>query len=124
MPKELTINAVVNKLVDRINTDTRRLRLLEQKADILSDRLDRAEQAVLSAQGAAKKSAAELGARLDSQGKLIQQMEDALKEVIDQLKQCPTRADLKELESLVDLYNPLKSSFITRQEAEQLLAKK
>ncbi len=119
-----TINSVVNKLVERTNTDTRRLRLLEQKVEILSTRLDAAEQAALAAQNEAKRSAAELSAKLAAQAKLIEELQGALKEVVEQLKRTPTLADVKELEALLELYNPLKSSFVTREEVQRMLAKR
>ena len=119
-----TINSVVNKLVERTNTDTRRLRLLEQKVEILSTRLDSAEQAALAAQAEAKRSGAELSAKIAAQAKLIAELQEALKEVIEQLKRTPTLSDVKELEALLELYNPLKSSFITREEAQRMLAKR
>src|SRR3989338_5419215 len=119
-----TINSVVNKLVERTNTDTRRLRLLEQKVEILSTRLDSAEQAALAAQAEAKRSGAELSAKIAAQAKLIAELQEALKEVIEQLKRTPTHSDVKELEALLELYNPLKSSFITREEAQRMLAKR
>ena len=122
--RSLTINTVVNKLVDRVNTDTRRLRLLEQKVEILTTRADGVEQGLLAGREETKKALAELSAKLEAQTRALAELQQAMKEVIEQLKRTPTTADVKELESLLELYNPLKSAFVTREEVERLLEKR
>ena len=51
-------------------------------------------------------------------------IEKTMKDIINEIKKLATNTKLKELENLIDIYSPLKSEFITREEAQHLIDEK
>jgi len=48
-------------------------------------------------------------------------MESLIWEVVKSMKRFSLVSDVKKLEQLIDIYSPLKSEFVTREEVERLL---
>ena len=72
----------------------------------------------------AQKLASDLEARMKKQDDRIFQNESAVKEIIKQVKKLATGAKISELEELLEIYSPLKSQFVTREEVERLINEK
>jgi septal ring factor EnvC (AmiA/AmiB activator) len=119
-----TLKTIIRELVDRSNSDTARIRILEQEKDIVKARADSMEQAMLGRKKQTDKALAELNAKIDKANKRILQLESTLKEIIKETKRLATTSKIKELESLVEIYNPLKSQFITKEEAEAMIERR
>ncbi len=121
--KPKTIHSVINEMIERVNSNTQRLRLLEQSAESLEMRINAAEQNMLTQKKELQKTIAEIGNRVSNQEKVVMGLENTLKEVINHLKKVATNTRVDELEKMIEIYNPLKSSFITKEEADQLIRK-
>jgi len=121
---KLTLRTVINELVDRANTDSRRLRVLEEKAEDLEARVNSMKDMVLQEKKLSTARLDEVSATLKRQENRIASMEKTLENIVKQFKNVVTVSKIKELETLVDVYNPLKSDFVTREEAERMLAKR
>ena len=121
--KPKTLHSVINEMIDRVNTNSQRLRLLEQGAESLDMRLNTVEQNMLAQRNELQKSVDELGGRVSNHEKVMTGLENTLKEVITHLKKVATLSRVNELEKMIEIYNPLKSSFITREEADELVRK-
>ena len=121
--KPKTIHSVINEMIERVNSNTQRLRLLEQSAESLEMRINAAEQNMLTQKKELQKTIAEIGNRVSNQEKVVMGLENTLKEVINHLKRVATNTRVDELEKMIEIYNPLKSSFITKEEADQLIRK-
>jgi len=115
---------ILNELVERVNTDTERLRVLEKTVDSISSRMNSVEQALIEERKSVRKSLAEADSMVSKLDDRIAGMEKILKEVIDRLKKTVTKPELEELEKIIEIYNPLKSNFMTREEVEALLNEK
>ncbi len=122
--KPPTLRTIINELVDRTNTNTQRIRVLEQREESLSSRSDSLEQEALNINKAIQALTNNLGSELKKRDKSISEAQSIIKEMIKQLKRFASAGKVRELEAMLDLYSPLKSSFITREEAEQLISKK
>jgi len=59
--------------------------------------------------------------QLKEQSERLERLEKSINDIVKQLRKTPTASQLKELEEMVEIYNPLKSSFITREQAEELI---
>ena len=119
-----TIRTIIRELVDRTNSDTARIRVLEQEKDIVKTRMDSIEQNLISQKRQTDKTLSELNAKIEKTNKRMLQIESTLKEMIKEIKKLATTSKIKELESLVEIYNPLKSQFMTREEAERMIERK
>jgi len=116
-----TVGAVINELIKRTNTDTRRLRILEQKSDIFRTRISSLEQNILNHKKLMQKDISNINSRIAKQEERIIKIENMIKEIVKQLKRVATKSDIGGLEQLISIYNPIKSKFVTREEVEQLI---
>lgn len=119
-----TLRVVINELVDRANDNTRRLRILEQRAEILDARDSSTEQTMLQQYKELQARISSLEAMLKERGDLVGLLESRLNETVKQVKRSATTTEVQGLKESVELYNPIKSKFITRAEVEQMLARK
>ena len=119
-----TVGSVLNKLIQRVNTDTRRLRILEQENVIIKTRIETEEKNSLSERKHAQKNFLELEKKITKIEDNLAMIEKTMKDIINEIKKLATNTKLKELENLIDIYSPLKSEFITREEAQHLIDEK
>ncbi|MBU0952967.1 MAG: hypothetical protein KKA90_00920 [Nanoarchaeota archaeon] len=120
-PQRRSVGVVLNKLIERVNSLMRRIRVLEQDNNVLRSRLDSVETESFNQSKLARTAVADLEKRLNRYEKQLQETEHVLKEVIAQMKKLATMSQIKELEALMDMYNPLKSEFMTREEVERAI---
>ncbi|MFH1294847.1 MAG: hypothetical protein ABIH90_02810 [Candidatus Aenigmatarchaeota archaeon] len=119
-----TLRSVINELVDRANTDTRRLRVLEEKAEDLDTRFSSLKDMLLQEKKHSAANVTDITAALKSQEIRLVKMEKTLENIVKQFKNVVTTSKIKELETLVEMYNPLTSEFVTRDELEKTLCKR
>ncbi|MBI4020642.1 MAG: hypothetical protein HY369_00195 [Candidatus Aenigmarchaeota archaeon] len=121
MPERKTVGAVLNKLIERVNSDIRRLRVLEQESSLLKTRLAAAEDEILTHRRQLESALGEANARQAKAEERVAAVESTTKEIIAQLKKVTTTTKIKELEQLIDIYNPIKSQFATREEVREMI---
>lgn len=119
-----TVGSVLNKVIQRTNANTRRLRVLEQENMILKARLASIERDSLHQRTQLEKSLKDLENRLGSLDDKSMTTHNTIKEIIKEIKKLATTSKVRELETLIQLYNPLKSQFMTREEAERFIEEK
>jgi vacuolar-type H+-ATPase subunit I/STV1 len=119
-----TLRTIINELVDRTNTDTQRIRILEQREGGLSNRMESIEQEVLNINKALQKLIINIDTGLKKRDKSITEMQATIKEMIKQLKKLASVSKVNELEAMLNIYNPLKSNFVTKEEVEQLISQR
>lgn len=122
--KATTLHAIINELVDRTNSNTQRLRVLEQRSEVLSSRANIIEQEILNLNKSIHKVILSLDTKTKRLDDRIRKDEGILKEVVKRMKKLATTSKISELEQLIEIYNPLKSQFITREEAERIIEEK
>ncbi|MCK4497099.1 MAG: hypothetical protein KAU24_02830 [Candidatus Aenigmarchaeota archaeon] len=122
--KATTLHAIINELVDRTNSNTQRLRVLEQRSEVLSSRANIIEQEILNLNKSIHKVILSLDTKTKGLDDRIRKDEGILKEVVKRMKKLATTSKISELEQLIEIYNPLKSQFITREEAERIIEEK
>lgn len=122
--KATTLHAIINELVDRTNSNTQRLRVLEQRSEVLSSRANTIEQEILNLNKSIHKVILSLDTKTKRLDDRIRKDEGTLKEVVKRMKKLATTSKISELEQLIEIYNPLKSQFITREEAERIIEEK
>ncbi len=116
-----TARTILNELIERVNSDTQRLRIIEQSSESLTSRVEALEQSVLQQRRDVQRLLTELSSKISVLEAGISKSDSTLKEVIGHMKKLVTETRLKELETLIEIYNPLKSSFVTKEELEKIL---
>lgn len=122
--KPSTLRTIINELVDRTNTDTQRIRALEQREKSLSARADALEQEALNLNNSIQKLTGDTESGLRQRDKAITELQNTMKQMLKHIKRLASSGEVDELEAMLDMYNPLKSSFMTRDEVEELITKR
>jgi len=123
-PAPRSLHAILNEIVERVNSDTQRLRVLEQSSDSITSRMNNTEQMLLQHKREFQKSFLDLTTEISTLSDRLVKTENTVKEVIDHVKKLVTESQLRELENLIEIYNPVKSNFVTKEELEKILQEK
>jgi archaellum component FlaC len=105
-------------LINRVNENVQRLRVIEQRTQTIDSRINSIEQNLVSYNKNVQKSLLERDMKISSLEERVEKIEITYKEIINQLKQVATKTNVDELKQLVSIYDPLKSSFVTKEEME------
>jgi len=116
-----TVSSVLNKLIERVNSNMRRLRVLEQESSVYKTRMNSVEEDLLSQRNETENRKKELVLEKETLEERLTKIENVLKEIVSQLKKVTTTTKIKELEQLIEVYNPIKSQFMTRDEVDQMI---
>lgn len=119
-----SLRLVINRLVESVNDDAKRLRELEQRSGALDSRLNSVEQSIMGNYRELADAAKALDGRISELDGRIREMESRISEMIRQFKRVATKSEMKALENLIEIYNPIRSSFVTREEFETLRKRK
>jgi uncharacterized protein (DUF3084 family) len=100
---------IINEIVGRVNDNTKRLRILEQRERLLTSRISSTDESVYQKINDLESSLKELSSKLASQDERIAGVENRLKEVVKQLQYMATKSEVKKLDEKLRLFDPLKS---------------
>ena len=113
--------ALDSEIIKRANESSRRIRILEQ-------RVERVEDTAGGLQGTATVQMNDLKIGLDRIGQRIKEVADKLSAIESEiarlnkeLTRAATKREVKELESFIDLVNPITAKFVTKDELERAL---
>ena len=115
---------IISDLINRVNENVQRLRVIEQRIQAIDARINSDEQSLLSLNKNLQKSLAERDARIAVIEEKVEKIETAYREILKQLKTAATKSSVDELKELISIYDPLKSSFVTREEMERFVEEK
>ena len=118
---EKDIQAVLNEIVRRANETVRRLRDLEESDSLIEGRLNTAETGILNLSSEKKEMNEAITARLDEMDKSIIRIDNELVRLAKNVDKMAKKTEVRELENLISIYNPIKTKFITREEAELMI---
>lgn len=116
-----TLRTIIAELVERTNSNARRLRTLEEMVDNLTSRVNILEESSLKERKRLDGEISNLNSLIEKIEERIAVIEKNITEMVKKMKGFVTTAKIKELEELIDIYNPLKSNFITKEEVERML---
>ncbi len=121
---EKDVEAKIDELVRRSNEIMRRIRALEERGNIIEDRLGSIQDALLRNTAEARKLFDANDSRAkDFENRLIVANNEIMK-IVKNMEKMVRKSELAELSALIELYNPLKASFITKEEVERLIEEK
>jgi len=118
------IEAVLTELVRRANETTRRLRALEERDSIIETRIGTIQDFVLKITEERKVTNETINERLTNIENDTIRINNELLRVNKSMEKMAKRTELKELESMMSIFSPLKTNFVTKGEVERMLEEK
>ncbi|MFH8080271.1 MAG: hypothetical protein QXO84_00090 [Candidatus Aenigmatarchaeota archaeon] len=115
---------VDTETVRRINDNTRRIRIIEQRLDIIDSRIKGIEEKMIDELQTLKVTFDRLYEQVKELSTEVKNMRGTILKFEQALEKTAKKSELKEIQSLLDLYNPIKSRFVTRDELERILERK
>jgi len=112
------------EMSNRINTDTRRIRTLEQRLSAAESRIGALQEKVIDEIDRLRKSFDQISVDLKAVSENLSEIHSEILNINKNLDKTAKKAELKELENLLDLYNPIKSRFTTKDEVMRIIEDK
>jgi TolA-binding protein len=122
--KKGTLHTIINELVERTNSEAQRLRVLEQRIENIDQRINSIEENILSATNQMQGIQKENDEKLKKRDERLAKIDTVIGELVKHFKKLATKAEVKEVQQMVDIYNPVKSNFITKEELERILSER
>jgi len=123
--KETTdVQAFSNEVVKIMSTNTRRIRSLEQRLDAIEMRIGGIQEKIINDIETIKKDFGEINMYIKDIVKNVSELRNEILRINKTIDKTARKSEVKELESLLDLYSPIKSKFTTRDEVERLIDEK
>jgi chromosome segregation ATPase len=119
--KPVNIEVLTSELVRRMNDDTRRIRLLEQRMDRIDNTVSGLEDNVLAQLDNLKFSIEKLNSEVLRIGERITGIENEMNKVKKDLDKTATKTEMKQIETFIDVVNPITSKFVTKDEMGRML---
>ncbi len=112
------------EVANRINTSTRRIRTIEQRLNGAELRIGALEERVIDEIDKLRKSFEQISVDIKSVNDHLSELHSEILKIDKTLEKTAKKAELKELETLLEIYNPIKSTFTTKNEVERMIEDK
>jgi hypothetical protein len=100
---------IINEIVGRVNDNTKRLRLLEDRERLITSRVGSMDESVFDKVKGLEDSINELNMKIVAMEEKTTTLQNTLKEVVKQLSFLARKSDVKKLDEKLKLFDPLKS---------------
>lgn len=107
---------IINEIVGRVNDNTKRLRILEDRERLTTSRISSVDESLLEKISALQSSIEGLGAKVTEQDGKVTTVQNTLKEVVKQLQFLARKSEMKRLEEKLKLFDPLKTQPVSGEE--------
>jgi len=99
---------IVNEIMGRVNDNTKRLRLLEQRERLLTSRISSTEESAFGKIKELDATIGEIRSNITAQDEKIATLQNTLKEIIKQLEFFARKSDVKKVEETLKIWSPLR----------------
>jgi TolA-binding protein len=113
-----------NELVKMVNANIERVRHLEQRFTSIEQRVNIIEEKITDETDKLRKNLEQILVDIKAVSESVSKIRAEILVVNKNLDKTAKKSEVKELESLLDLYSPIKSSFATRDEVERMIEEK
>lgn len=119
--KTADIKVVATELVKRMNEDIRRIRLLEERVDRIEDRMERVESTALNQLEDLRIKLEGIAGKISKISEGLTSMDNEIIRMNKELGKKASKADIKGLETFIEILNPITSRFVTKDELKREL---
>ncbi|MCX6821230.1 MAG: hypothetical protein NTW30_00480 [Candidatus Aenigmarchaeota archaeon] len=109
------------EMASRINTDTRRIRAIEQRLGGIELRIGALEEKIIDEIDHLRKSFEQISVDIKAVTDNLSEIRSEILKINKNLDKTAKKAEVKELETLLDIYNPIKSRFTTKDEVARII---
>jgi hypothetical protein len=121
MAESKKLELILQELIRRTNRSERRLRIIEQRTQALESRLSSAEDANFKQGKDIKKGVIDLDISVKGFNDRLIKLESDMTKISEQSRNFAKHSEIKEVETMFDLLNPIKQQFVTRKELEDII---
>lgn len=118
------IQTFSSEMSSRVNTDTRRIRALEQRLGGTEQRIGALEEKIIDEIDRLRKSFEQISVDIKAVTENLSEVHSEILNINKNLDKTAKKAEVKELETLLDMYNPIKSRFTTKDEVARMIEDK
>ncbi|MBI2547552.1 MAG: hypothetical protein HYW23_03850 [Candidatus Aenigmarchaeota archaeon] len=118
------VEELITELVKRLNENTRRIRIIEQRVDRVENSVDALEDNTLTQLNDLKLSLEKISDRIVSLSEKLVSIEGEILRLGKELSKTATKREFKEMETFIDLINPITAKFATKDEVEKMIEDK
>jgi predicted nucleic acid-binding Zn-ribbon protein len=115
------VRALSTEIIRRVNEDTRRIRNIEQRIDKLENSISTLEEAVLTQTGEIKVNLERIIQKVTSFSDKLTGIESEILRLNKELGKAATKSEVKQIETFIDIVNPITAKFVTRDELDRQL---
>ena len=119
--KGAEVKIVTSEILRRVNEESRRVRILEQRMDRIYDSVNSLQENVISQLDDLKLSIERLSDKVLKVSERLNGIENEIEKVNKGLGKAATKAEVKQIETFMNIVNPITSKFVTKEELERLL---
>jgi len=113
-----------SEVVRRLNESSRRMKVIEQRIDRLDQQLQSLESTAISQMDDIRVNIERMISKVTGIAERLTGIENELMRINKDLGKTAGKSELKQLETYIDIMNPIKSKFITRDELDRILEEK
>ena len=124
MAEKSDVKSVVTELVRRINEDERRVRASEQRIERIETSFSTLEERVLTQLGDLKIGLERIGNKIYAVSDKMIALEADISRINKELGKVASKSEVKQLETYLEIVNPITSKFVTKGELERALEEK
>lgn len=121
MVESKKLDLILQELIRRANRSDRRLRILEQRVQALESRVSSAEDSNFRQSKEIKKRIIDLEILMKNMGDRTVKVESDINKLNEQTKNFAKHSELREVETMFELLNPLRQEFVTKKELKDIL---
>ena len=121
---EKDVQTILNELVRRANESTRRLRALEERSSLIETRISSMQDSLLRDFEERRTFAEGIALKLKDFDTNLLRINTELERINKNMDKMAKRTELKEIENILTIFNPLRTNFITKEEVERMIEEK
>lgn len=107
--------------IDIASEINRRVRVLETKFEQLIEKINLLEKSILEVKNDLKIYINFNNSRFQENNSKIEVLEKEIEKIKSYIQELVSKSEIEKLKTIIDLFNPLKSNFVTREELEEIL---
>jgi len=107
--------------IDIASEINRRVRVLETKFEQLIEKINLLEECILEVKNDLKIYINFNNSRFQENNSKIEVLEKEIENIKSYIQELVSKSEIEKLKTIIDLFNPLKSNFVTREELEEIL---
>ena len=112
---------ILNEVIKRVNKNTHRIRTLEEFNRVLENKITFLEERTLKTQEEMKQKFSEIEETLKDLNIRLMKIENENQKIRKSMEKVVTKPELDEIKNFVELLNPIKMEFVTKNEVEKMI---